>query len=59
MSKKFKDWIESENLDNDRDYDNKSRNEFTRKDGKRYDKKKAKIQNDRRNKNKNRFSHFE
>lgn len=57
MSKKrFKDWMQSEMNE---EWDERVENFSTRKDNKRYDKKKAKIQSDRRTKNKNKFSHFE
>jgi len=49
-SKNFRDWMNEE-----QDTEVK----FKKRDGKRYDKKKAKIQSARRNKNKNKFSHLE
>lgn len=51
-NKNFKDWMEQDEWG-----DTEPR--YTKKDGKRYDKKKAKIQSARRSKNKNKFSHLE
>ena len=53
-NKNFRDWIEHEV----EEYGD-SGLQYTKKDGKRYDRKKAKIQNERRNKNRNKFSHLE
>ena len=53
-NKRFRDWIEQ-----DQDEWVSEEKFDKRKDEKRYDKKKAKIQNARRNKNKNKFSHFD
>lgn len=52
--KKFRDWMES-----DYSYETESNTEFSRKDSKRYDKKKAKIQNARKNKAKMKNSYFD
>lgn len=51
-NKNFRDWMEQDEWGSDEP-------RYTKKDGKRYDKKKAKIQSARRNKNKNKFSHLE
>lgn len=51
-NKNFKDWIEQDDW-----VENES--SFNKKDGKRYDRKKAKIQSARRKKNKDKFSHFD
>ena len=53
-NKNFKDWMQSE----DDEWGDKEPR-FTKKDGKRYDKKKSRIQSARRTKNKNKFSHLE
>ena len=51
-NKKFKEWMEDDEWG-----DKEPR--FTKKDTKRYDKKKSRIQSARRTKNKNKFSHLE
>ena len=51
-NKKFRDWVNE-------DYEEEPRTKFTRKDSKRYDKKKARIQKARKNKNKMKNSYFE
>lgn len=57
MSKKrFKDWMQTEVNE---EWDEREEKFSSRKDYKRYDKKKAKIQSARRNKRKNKFSHLE
>lgn len=51
-NKNFKDWMEQDDW-------SESETSFSKKDGKRYDRKKAKVQSARRNKNKNKFSHLD
>lgn len=52
--KRFREWVEEEHYfyESEEEYDQ-------RKDEKRYDKKKARIQSARRNKVKDKFSHLE
>lgn len=52
--KKFRDWMEG-----DYEYDTETNSGFSKKDSKRYDKKKAKIQNARKNKAKLKNSYFD
>lgn len=51
-SKKFREWVNEE-------YEEEPRDKFTRKDYKRYDKKKVHIQKARKNKNKMKNSYFD
>jgi len=53
-SKNFRNWIEEDYSEEEKDT-----SRYKRKDEKRYDRKKAKIQSARRNKRKNKFSHLE
>jgi hypothetical protein len=52
--KKFRDWVNEDYI-----YEEEPRDKFAKKDSKRYDKKKARIQNARKNKNKMKNSYFD
>ena len=52
--KKFRDWVNE-----DYGFEEEPQNKFAKKDSKRYDKKKARIQKARKNKNKIKNSYFD